>query len=74
MYERGLITLQQMQDKTYVEALEKSLRAREERQGDVKFAGARQSQPGSYARVVKQSDGIGRYRRPRFDTSPYYAG
>eukprot|EP01048_Picozoa_sp_COSAG05_P020309 COSAG05_NODE_3420_length_2077_cov_4.082912_2_plen_417_part_00 len=73
VYERGLITLQQMQDKTYVEALEKSLRAREERQGDVKFGSARQSQPGSYARVVKQSDGIGRYRRPRFDTSPYYA-
>ena len=72
VYERGLITLQQMQDKTYVEALEKSLQAKEQRQGDVKFGAARRAQPGQYARVVRQSDGIGRDRQPRFDTSPYY--
>ena len=73
VYERGLITLQQMQDKTYVEALEKSLQVQEERQGDITGNKARKSQPAKFSRVIKQSDGIGRYHRPRFDTSPYYA-
>ncbi len=75
VYERGLIPLDKARDKDYMGAMEQRLKSREELLGDPKFGTARTAlRPGQYARVKRQSDGIGRYHRPRFATSPYFTG
>ena len=75
LFERGLISLDQMQDRAFVEAMEKSLTLREQREGTLKSSGsARQSSgPTEYTRTVERSKGVYQYRRPHFSTSPYFA-
>ena len=74
LFERGLISLDQMQDRAFVEAMEKSLTLREQREGTLKSSSARQSSgPTEYTRTVERSKGVYQYRRPHFSTSPYFA-
>ena len=59
----------------FVEAMEKSLTLREQREGTLKSSSARQSSgPTEYTRTVERSKGVYQYRRPHFSTSPYFAG
>jgi hypothetical protein len=74
LFERGLISLVQMRDRAFVEAMEKSLTLREQREGTLKSSSARQSSgPTEYTRTVERSKGVYQYRRPHFSTSPYFA-
>ena len=74
LFERGLISLDQMRDRKFVEAMEQSLTLREQREGTLKSSSARQSSgPTEYTRTVERSKGVYQYRRPHFSTSPYFA-
>ena len=69
LFERGLISLAQMQNRSFVEAMEKSLTLREEREGTLKTGPkARQTQTQTYTRTVPRLGGVYKYRRPHFST------
>ena len=73
LFERGLISVAQMQDKSFVQAMEQSLALKDERTGSLTAGSARPSQPGSYARMAPRPGGVYKYRRPHFSTSPLFA-
>eukprot|EP01048_Picozoa_sp_COSAG05_P004533 COSAG05_NODE_248_length_12946_cov_85.003737_8_plen_403_part_00 len=72
LFERGLISTDQMEDSEFVDAMEKSLNLREEREGNIKSRSIRQTQPQMYARTVPRPGGVYQYRRPHFSTSPMF--
>ena len=73
LFERGLISVEQMQNKQFVEAMEKSLALKDEQTGSITAGSARPSQPGAYARTAPRPGGVYKYRRPHFSTSPLFA-
>ena len=73
LFERGLISVTQMQDKSFVQAMEQSLALKDERTGSLTAGSARRTQPGRYARMAPRPGGVYQYRRPHFSTSPLFA-
>jgi len=72
LFERGLLSAENVTNPQYVQAMEQSLKLREERTGAVKTPSARRSAHPQYTRTVKRPGGVHQYRRPHFDTAPMY--
>jgi predicted DNA-binding ribbon-helix-helix protein len=72
LFERGLLSAQNVANAQYVNAMEKSLRLRQERTGVIKNSSARRSSQPQYMRTIPRPGGAYQYRRPHFDTSPMF--
>lgn len=72
LFERGLLSAENVINPQYVAAMEKSLQLRQERTGTIQQSNARRSSQPQYTRTVARPDGAYQYKRPHFDTSPMF--
>jgi len=75
LFERGLLRPQNVANKQYVLAMEKSLKDREDRLGTLPKLSSRLAKqtPVEYTRTIARPGGVYKYRRPHFTTSPLFS-
>ena len=75
LFERGLLRPQNVANKQYVIAMEKSLKDREDRLGTLPKMSSRLAKqtPVEYTRTIARPGGVYKYRRPHFTTSPLFS-